>query len=183
MTINKITRNNMVFSVLELLIGLILLFRPNGFTSLIIITLGCIFLASGVLSTVNYFRTDHFEAMSGNLLSKGLLFLIIGMFFIFNNKWFIVTFPVTTVLYGVFMLLMGVVKFQGSIDCLRCKVKYWYINLIGAIITLVAAVLIIANPFASAEFMWRFIATAMLVEAVTDIIFFIISYKKAVKSC
>ncbi len=171
-------KTNLTFSAVELIIGIILLFRPEGFTSVIIITLGCAFIILGVLSTINYFRTERVEAMKTNLLSKGVLFLIIGCFFAFNSKWFIVTFPVTTVLYGIFMLLIGVMKFQSSIDCFRFKLKYWYINLIGAGITLTSSVIIIANPFASTEYIWKFIAIAMLVEAATDILSVALSHNR-----
>ncbi|MEE1505324.1 MAG: DUF308 domain-containing protein [Acutalibacteraceae bacterium] len=173
----KTIKSNTIFSAIEFIIGIILLFRPEGFTSVIIVALGCCFIVLGALNTINYFRTERVEAMKTNLLSKGLLLLIIGLFFTFNSKWFIVTFPITTVLYGVFMMLIGVVKFQSSIDGLRLKEKYWYINLIGALLTLFASVMIISNPFTSAEFIWKFIAVSMLIEAAIDILGYLLNIK------
>jgi len=68
------------------------------------------------------------------------------------------------------MLVIGVIKFQSAIDCIRFKLKYWYINLIGAVLTLFSSALIITNPFTSTEFIWNYIAVAMLVEAAIDIV-------------
>lgn len=62
-------------SAIEFIIGLILLFRPEGFTSVIIVSLGVVLIILGAMSTVNYFRTEKSEAMKTNLLSKGLLCL------------------------------------------------------------------------------------------------------------
>lgn len=173
-----ISKKNTGFATVEFAIGLILLFRPEGFTSVIIICLGIILILLGIMSTINYFRTEKSEAMKTNLLSKGLLCLIGGMFFAFNSKWFIKTFPISTVLYGVFMLLLGVVKFQSSADAFRFKIKYWYINLISAVLTIFSSVMIITNPFTSTEFIWKYIAIALLVEAVLDILSYLLSNKE-----
>lgn len=178
MTNIKATKNSTLMSAVEFIIGIILLFRPEGFTSVIIVSLGVVLIVLGAMSTVNYFRTEKSEAMKTNLLSKGLLCLIGGIFFAFNSKWFIKTFPISTVLYGVFMLLLGVVKFQNTIDSFRFKVKYWYINLIGAVLTLFSSVMIITNPFTSTEFVWKYIAIALLVEAALDILSYLLSNKE-----
>ena len=178
MTNIKATKNSTLMSAIEFIIGLILLFRPEGFTSVIIVSLGVVLIILGAMSTVNYFRTEKSEAMKTNLLSKGLLCLIGGIFFAFNSKWFIKTFPISTVLYGVFMLLLGVVKFQSSADAFRFKMKYWYINLIGAVLTLFSSVMIITNPFTSTEFVWKYIAIALLVEAALDILSYLLSNKE-----
>lgn len=103
MTNIKSTKNSILMSAVEFIIGIILLFRPEGFTSVIIVSLGVVLILLGAISTVNYFRTEKSEAMKTNLLSKGLLCLIGGMFFAFNSKWFIKIFPISTLLYGVFM--------------------------------------------------------------------------------
>lgn len=175
MTNIKNTKNSTLMSVVEFVIGLILLFRPKGFTSVIIVSLGIVLILLGAISTVNYFRTEKSEAMKTNLLSKGLLCLIIGAFFAFNSKWFIMTFPLATVLYGIFMLLLGVVKFQNAADSFRFKMKYWYINLIAAVLTVFSSVMIITNPFTSTEFVWKYIAIALLVEAALDILSYLLS--------
>lgn len=164
------TKSSFLMSAVEFMIGIILLLRPKGFTSVIIICLGIVMMLLGIMSIINYFRTEKTEAMKTNLLSKGILCVVGGIFFSFNSKWFINTFPLITVLYGVLMLILGVVKFQSAIDALRFKLKYWYINLIGAALTLFSSVMIITNTFTSAEFMWKYIAVALLVEATTDIV-------------
>jgi len=46
------------------------------------------------------------------------------------------------------------------------------VALIGAVLTLVFALLILANPFASTAFLWTFIAISLIVEAVLDILAF-----------
>lgn len=62
-------------------------------------------------------------------------------------------------------------------DMLRAKQKYWFVEVIGAILTIVCAVLILANPFTSAAFLWTFIGVTMIVEAVVDVVAFILGRK------
>lgn len=57
---NKINRKtgNLLMCISELLIGVLLLINPVGFTSGIIVMLGIIFTVLGVSSMVYYFRTS-----------------------------------------------------------------------------------------------------------------------------
>lgn len=95
----------------------------------------------------------------------------------FRSNWFIVTFPLLTVIYGVLTLLGGINKVQWAIDMLRAKQKYWFVAIISAVLTLVFSALILANPFASTAVLWTFIAVTLIVEAVIDIVAFILGRK------
>ena len=95
----------------------------------------------------------------------------------FRSNWFIVTFPLLTVIYGVLTLLGGINKVPWAIDMLRAKQKYWFVAIISAGLTLVFSALILANPFASTAVLWTFIAVTLIVEAVIDIVAFILGRK------
>ena len=95
----------------------------------------------------------------------------------FRSNWFIVTFPLLTVIYGVLTLLGGINKVQWAIDMLRAKQKYWFVAIISAVLTLVFSALILANPFASTAVLWTFVAVTLIVEAVIDIVAFILGRK------
>lgn len=74
-------------------------------------------------------------------------------------------------------LVFGISKFQWAIDMLRQKQKFWFVALIGAALTLVFAILILINPFASTTVLWTFIAITLIVEAVVDIVAYILGRK------
>lgn len=164
---------NLIMCIAEVIIGILLLIDPLGFTSGIIITLGVVLSLHGIRSIVHYFRTDSEKAAEENSLVKGLLFLLFGLFCAFKSEWFLATFPILTVIYGIATLMTGISKVQWAIDMLRRKHKYWFIAIIGAVLTLVMSILIICNPFSSTAVLWTFIAVALIVEAVVDIITFI----------
>lgn len=171
----KLDRNmeTVVSCILEIVVGILLIINPIGFTSGIIVGLGIVMTVLGVISMVGYFRAEPEEAEKKNGLFKGLLFFVGGLFCAFRPTWFVAAFPLFTVFYGILILILGFRKIQWAIDMLRRKQKYWFVALIGAILSLVFAILIIVNPFASTAILWTFIAVSLIIEAVADIFTFI----------
>jgi len=161
-----------IMCLAELVIGILLFIRPVGFTSAIIVVLGILVLANGVTEIIKYFKSDAREAAQKGGLSKGLIFALLGGFCVFKSNWFIITFPVLTVIYGLLNLLLGMRKIQWTVDMLRLKHRYWFTALISAILSCVFAVLILADPFASTEVLWKFIAVSLIIEALADCVIF-----------
>ena len=174
--INRSTGNHLT-CFFEILVGVLLLIDPVGFTSGIIVIFGIVLAVIGAVSLFRYFRNDAETAAQESGLAKGLVFAIFGLFCAFKSEWFIITFPLLTVLYGILTLLSGVSKVQWAIDMLRAKQKYWFVEVIGAILTIVCAVLILSNPFTSTAFLWTFIGVTMIVEAVVDVFAFVLGRK------
>ena len=175
----KINRRtgNLLMCIIEVILGILLLIDPIGFTSGIIIVLGVLLTLLGIRSLVDYFRQDADEASESSGLAKGLLLAILGVFCMFKSGWFIVTFPILTVFYGILTLMTGISKIQWAVDMLRQKQKYWYVAIIGAVLTLVFAILILCNPFSSTTVLWTFIAISLIIEAVVDIFTFLFGKK------
>lgn len=169
--------SGIIMSIIELAIGILLLINPEGFTKGIIIALGIVMAGLGVWQIIGYFRTEAEEAAQKGTLTTGILLTVFGLFCALNSGWFITTFTVITVLYGALILATGVSKLQAAVDMVRAKQKYWFVALIGALLTLVFAVLILMNPFSS-TFLWIFIGISLIVEAVMDVITFIFARKQ-----
>ncbi len=170
--------SSLLMSIVEILIGILLLIDPVGFTSGIIVCGGIVLTLMGVVSTVKYFFTKAEDAAKSGNLSKGILLTVLGLFCAFKSTWFLVTFPVITLLYGVIILVMGIAKLENAVNMLRLKHSYWFVALIGAVLSLIFAVLILMNPFASTTVLWSFIGISLLVEAVADIFAYFFARKE-----
>ncbi|MBP3650922.1 MAG: DUF308 domain-containing protein [Clostridia bacterium] len=162
--------SNLLTCIAELVIGILLLINPTGFTRGIIIALGILLALQGIGFIVGYIREKPQTASEGNLLAKGLLLTCGGLFCMFHSGWFIAVFPVLTTLYGVMTLVTAFGKLQWTADLLRMKHKYWFIALINALLSLVLAILIMTNPFSSTTVLWVFIGISMIVESVVDVV-------------
>ncbi len=176
MSVIKLNLKEIIFCIIELIIGILLLINPVSFTSAIIILLGVSMVATGILFGYKYFRMSPEQAKKGNMLTWAILLLMVGLFCIVRTDWFVVTFPVLTVLYGILMLVAGVSKIQTMVDMLRLKNNKWFWAGINAAVSIVCAVIILWSPFASTAVLWIFAGISMIVEAVLDIVTLFLAY-------
>jgi len=156
-------------SLCEIALGILLFIDPLGFTATIIKAAGILLILAGIVSVIRYFRTDPVEAHLEQRLVKALCEFAMGAFCTFNTEWFLVTFPVVTLLYGVVILFTGIVRIQWTVDMLRMKAGRWYLAGIGALFSLAFGAIIVLNPFAWTGFLWTFVAISMIVDAVFDL--------------
>lgn len=173
----KFRINGILLSLFELVVGVLLLINPIGFTSGIIIVLGLVLTVIGLISVINYFRTDPEAATVGQNLFKGIVAMTAGVFCILKTEWLITIFPLLTILYGTAILFAGISKIQWSVDMLRLKKQNYFLPAIGAVLSIICAIIILMNPFSSSAILWTFTAISLIVEAIFDIVIIIISPK------
>lgn len=161
---------SVAMSIAEIVVGILLLINPVAFTSGIIVAVGIALMIMGVGTTIKYFRTEPEEAAAGQILVKGLLELLGGTFCAFNSHWFIATFPVLTLVYGVVILVTGITKLQWTVDIIRMKRSKWFCVAISAAISILCGITVIMSPFSTTAFLWMFIGITLIVDAVFDMI-------------
>ncbi len=173
----KENANPIILCIVEVVVGILLLVNPVGFTVGIIIAVGIALMIGGLINVVRYFKTGPEEAAVGRLLTQGLIALVAGAFCAFNPGWFILAFPVIAILYGVAVLVVGLSKIQTTVDMLRAKNSKWWWGAISAVISIVCALVIINNPFSSTVALWWFTGISLMVEAVFDLVTLIMGRK------
>ncbi len=162
--------NAIIMCMVEAVAGVLLLVDPVRFTAGIIIASGIALMVDGLLNVIRYFRSSPEEAALGQLLMRGLAALLAGAFCAFSPEWFIVTFPVIAILYGVAVLVGGLSKVQIAMDMLRAKNSKWWWGGLSAVISIICALVIINNPFSSTVALWWFTGLSLIAEAVVDVI-------------
>lgn len=176
---NEKKANALAVCLAELLIGILLLIKPVGFTSGIIICCGIVMAVKGLADIVKYFRTPANEAAKQQKLASGLVALLVGLFCSFKYQWIMSAVPFLGVIYAVMLLLLGVEKLQTAIDQRRMGQDKWFWMAIAAAISLVCALIIFLNPFTTTVYLWMFTGISLIVEAVADIVSFAMNQKKA----
>ena len=166
-----------VAGLVELLVGVLLFVDPVGFTSGILMAVGIILLLRGVVCLIRYFRTNPVQATLEQNFSKGLVMILLGGFLVLRTQQVIALFPLLTHLYGVAILIVGVVKLQQGVDLLRLKARYWFLAGINALLAILFAAIILSNPFTSTIVLWQVAAISLIVEAVLDVVVLIMTGK------
>lgn len=179
MKIAKENTNGFIVCLFEIIVGILLLVNPIGFTSGIIVAAGILLCLLGLRSVIKYFRTNINEAVKSQLLFKGAVFLITGLFCAVKSDWFVATFPLLTVLYGIIILLAALIKLQNTVNMIRLKKKKWYISAVGAVASAVCSVIIMFNPFSSTAVLWLFTGITLIAEAFVDVISLLINGKES----
>ena len=162
--------SSLILCLFEVVVGILLLIDPIGFTSAIIKAFGVVLAVTGVISLIKYFRADAQTAAVGQLLTRGLVALMAGIFCILKTGWFLATFPLLTILYGVVILIVGLVKLQWTIDVARLKIGSCLLPALSALLSLACAVVILLRPIESTVLIWRFTAIGLIVQAVLDVV-------------
>ena len=163
--------------LLEILVGVLLLINPVGFTSGIIISAGLVLILVGIVCIVKYFRAEPVEAAKSQNLLKGLIALLAGAFCAIRSQWFVVTFPVITLIYGVVILVAGLGKIQWTVDIIRQKKPKWFLCALSALVSTACGLVIIAAPFATTTVLWMFTGICLIADACIDIVALIFTGK------
>ena len=93
-----------------------------------------------------------------------------GLWCIFRSNWFIALFPLLTTLYGLIVLISGIIKVQWLADIIRLKKRRWGWMALSSAVTIICAVVILRRPFTATATLWILIGLTMIVEAVIDVI-------------
>ena len=167
-----------VFAIFELVVGILLMINPVNFTVGIITAAGVVLILYGIISIIKYFRMDAKTASAGQTLAQGLCMMLVGAFCTLKSEWFIATFPVLTMIYGVITLFAGMRKIQLTVDLLRLKNKKWFWGAISAAVSIVCAVIILNSPFTTTAVLWMFTGISLIIEAVFDCVTVIMGVKE-----
>lgn len=171
----KESASGIILCLFELIVGILLLINPVEFTSMIITISGIVLIIIGIVLVIKYFRTNAEKAALSQTLVKGLLALLAGCFCVLKTEWFIATFPILTILYGISVLVIGIGKIQLTVDMLRLKRKKWFWAAINAVVSIICAIVILSTPFTSTAVLWVFTGVSILVEGILDIVTLVMS--------
>lgn len=177
----KFLKNNfggIALCFLEMLVGALLLINPVGFTSGIIIGAGLVLILLGIACVIKYFRAEPEEAAKSQNLMKGLIALLAGCFCAARSEWFVISFPVITLIYGVVILITGLGKVQWTVDIIRQKKPKWFLGALSALVSIVCGLVIITAPFSTTAVLWIFTGFSLIVDACFDIVALIFTNKK-----
>lgn len=169
---------NIVGGIVQLVIGILLLCKPDAFTKGIIIAVGFFLILYAIRNIVGFFKVDALDAYKQRYISKCLLSFIAGLFCIFKAEWFLLTFPILTLLYGIAILVYGIHKIEFTVAMKRLGNKVWLWVGINSLISVICSLIIITDPFGTSRALWMFAGIYLIVQAVLDIVVSVIVEKR-----
>lgn len=169
----KLKNLSLITIAAGLIIGILLLFQPDKTVQFVSILCGITVIMLGVGAWISYFT----KVKSTILAILGSLAIIAGIILCIKYESIIST---VLFLFGIFILISGIVDFVSAIDAKKNDLKSWIVSLLMAAATIILGLLVVVNPFSSMLVLTKLLGAALIVYAVMDLITFI-QVKKVVK--
>ena len=150
-----------------ILLGLVLLFLPGVATSVLFNSIGAVCILIGLIHVIKYCTLDAHTAVTSNEMAQGLAWIIGGLSIIIFKGLLVSLLPI---LFGLVVLVGGVIKIQSALGFRRMNVTRWYWEMICAVVSVVLGIIILSNPFSTALLMMRVIGIVLVLEGCMDLV-------------
>ena len=140
----KFGKNNVLLSVLMVLLGLVLFIWPGKTLTLAANILGIALLVGAVVMGLSWYR-DRDKAQGGLAsLATAILCLLLGLIVLIAPKGIVSLLPK---LIGIAVMINGILNLAQALELRRSGHGRWASSLVMAILTIVAGIFLIAFSF------------------------------------
>lgn len=164
--IKRCEKNMLISTVVTLVLGLVLAFEPGGSIKVITGIIAALFVLIGLFQLIDYLRQDKIEKMMSLSLILGILLCGIGVF-LFINLESLISF--ITTLIGITIMIKSLFKLQFAFNIKGMSEK-WIYNLIVGIVGMVLGIILLVNPFESAELFLRIVGILLAIGSVAELV-------------
>ena len=154
----------------EIAVGVLLLVNPETFTTIVVVSFGIFLTVVGIIYLIRYFSARKRGEESLLTLIWSLVLISVGIFVISANQLIMSFFAFIAILYGVILLISGVVKIMGYFNARKANLPVSAVSIISAIISVILGGVILVNPFETTHVLFMFAGIAILVSAAFDIV-------------
>ena len=165
---NKLKKSWILSAIIMGVIGLVLLLFPGNTLLSACYCIGGLTIALGVIRVVRYFKEEHrYPFLFQSDLVVGLITISLGLFMVTSPKTIMNLLPN---LFGILLVGCGIGNILRSVDAKNEGFAQWGVVLGMAILSVIAGLVILSNPFGAIELVIAVAGGCLIYESVTDII-------------
>lgn len=162
----RLSWTEIIMGLAAIIIGLILTIWPGLASSVVICGIGAVGIVIGIIHAVRYMMLDARQSVVSYDMGLGLVWIVGGILVIVLKNFLLSLLPV---FFGLVILMGGIAKLQFTLNMKRMGLRRWYVELAGAVLSIVLGTLILTNPFSTAMLLMRIIGIALLIEGIQDL--------------
>lgn len=136
----NLTIASIITSILFIIIGIIMLVKPDIVIKTIAIFIGTIIIIIGLQKIISYFILKQNYSLYNYELLYGIIALIIGIVLISNYNTFA---TIARVIFGIWIVYTSIMKMTVSLKLKEAQIQSWKVICLVAVLTLVAGIFII----------------------------------------
>lgn len=159
-------KNMLISTILTLILGIVLIFKPDSSIKVITGLIAVVFMVLGLLQLVDYVRQNREERIISLSLILGIILFGLGIF-LFVNLESLVEF--ITTLIGITIVIKSLFKIQFSFNIRGISAK-WFYNLIIGIAEIILGIVLLINPFDSAVVFLRVVGILLVIGSILEFI-------------
>ena len=156
---------DIIVSLLFILLGIMLITRPESIMAVISILLGAICIVTGVLKLIDYYSINR---QDNYILAVSIVAIITGIIIMFCSDLILSVFRI---IIAIWIIYSGLMNLQTAIVWKDYKSKLWLTTLLLAIIMIVAGIYILVNSGAMLQIVGGIIVTYGVIEVIENFIF------------
>ncbi|HBZ52136.1 MAG TPA: hypothetical protein DEO82_00020, partial [Eubacterium sp.] len=156
-----------------LLLGICFVGWPGAAVKMMLKAVGIICIIIGTIAFIAFFAAwKGGGTVIGDILTMilGIPFLILGIMIFVKPNTFL---DFQGLFFGLLLMVHAVVEMVQSYLYVRLMGGKWWIHMILPIITMILAIIILADPFGAAKSLVVFMGIVLLYSAVSSLVFFI----------
>lgn len=159
-------KSMLISTVITLVLGIVLLIEPSGSIQVLTAIVAILSMLIGGLQIIEYIRQKREEKMMSLSLALGVILLSVGIYLMFNLKSLVIFF---TNIIGIAICIKALFKIQYAFNVKGLSNKWTY-NLIVGVVSMILGIILICNPFKSAELFLRIIGVLLLISSIAEIV-------------
>ncbi|MEG1782796.1 MAG: DUF308 domain-containing protein [Oscillospiraceae bacterium] len=152
-------------AIFSVVMGLLLMFYADMAGTAICLCLAAILTVRGVSSVVRYFFNKEEASLFRFDLIWGLILVAMGIFVFLRAD---VVISIVPLLFGLFILVNGVMTLQKAFNLKQLNYEKWWISALLGLLKGVLGGVMVMNPFAAAVTMVRFIGACLIFDGLSS---------------
>lgn len=164
--IKRCEKSMLISTAVTLVLGVVLAFEPGKSIKGITAIIAILFMLIGIIQLIDYIRQERIEKMMSLSLILGIILLGIGVF-LFINLESLINF--ITTLIGITIMIKSLFKLQFAFNIKGMSDK-WFYNLIVGAAGMILGIVLLVNPFQSAEIFLRIIGVLLVIGSIAELV-------------
>lgn len=153
---------SLIVAFSAILLGLLFILTPQTSADVICYVAGILLLASGIAAVISYLASGRL--FGSYALVSGIVLLVCGVFCLLRPE---IIQGLLTVLFGVFLVIDGMMTLQDGVDCARARLTGWWVPALLGAVTIALGCVVLFGKFDSIMLL---AGISLIVDGVFDLI-------------
>ena len=153
---------SLIVAFSAILLGLLFILTPQTSADVICYVAGILLLASGIAAVISYLASGRL--FGSYALVSGIVLLVCGVFCLLRPE---IIQGLLTVLFGVFLVIAGMMPLPDGVDCARARLAGWWVPVLLGAVTIALGCVVLFGKFDSIMLL---AGISLIVDGVFDLI-------------